>query len=561
MKIKLGSFSVDLERLLETKLLIQANSGGGKSWAIRKLLEESNGKVQQIVIDIEGEFSSLREKYDYVLVGKDGELPASIKTAGVLAHRLLELNASAIIDLYELKHYERILYVKRFLDSLVNAPKELWHPVLVVIDEAHLFCPEAAKSESTQSVIDLCTRGRKRGQCAVLATQRISKLHKDASAECNNKLIGRTGQDIDRKRAADELGFTKKEDVLSLRNLEPGEFYAFGTAISAEVIKVKIGGVETSHPKLGARIGKVESPTPRAIKQLLTKLADLEKSADEELRTKEDYEKKIRSLTAELSATKRAQSPQKALEKSAHVANRIRAEAYNEGRDKGVVEASKQAEQRINKIVAAVQEAQKKLIQALGTAGKTPEVTVKKYVPAPPQRMIPTARAITVEYTENDLSNPQKRILEALAKLRALGVEEVPRPMLAAQSRASSRSSAYANNLSALRTRELIEYGSGTVHITEQGLAVIGEVDVPTSPEELQEGYRNMMSTPQVRLFNVLLDAYPKALTRDELAELAEVSSNSSAFANNLSALHTMGAIDYLPERRLAASKHAFLEL
>src|SRR5689334_16314253 len=32
---------------LDTRLLIQANSGGGKSWLIRRLLEQSHGKVQQ----------------------------------------------------------------------------------------------------------------------------------------------------------------------------------------------------------------------------------------------------------------------------------------------------------------------------------------------------------------------------------------------------------------------------------------------------------------------------------------------------------------------------------
>lgn len=65
--ISLGSNSIDLERLIESKLLIQANSGGGKSWTIRRLLEQSNGKVQQIVLDIEGEFGSLRESL--LLVG------------------------------------------------------------------------------------------------------------------------------------------------------------------------------------------------------------------------------------------------------------------------------------------------------------------------------------------------------------------------------------------------------------------------------------------------------------------------------------------------------------
>src|SRR5947209_18195302 len=138
---------------------------------------------------------------------------------------------------------KRKLFVKLFLEALFNAPKHLWHAVLIVIDEAHVFAPEKGQSEAMEAVIDLATRGRKRGYCAVLATQRLSKLHKDAVAEMNNKLIGRTGLDIDRKRAAEELGFSTKEDAISLRNLAPGEFYAFGPAISEAVEKVTVGPV------------------------------------------------------------------------------------------------------------------------------------------------------------------------------------------------------------------------------------------------------------------------------------------------------------------------------
>src|SRR5437868_15004271 len=104
------SVSIDLPTLLDTRLLVQANSGGGKSWLLRRLLEQSHGKVQQIVIDLEGEFATLREKYDYVLAGKEGDMPADPRSANLLGRRLLELNVSAIIDLYELPQYER----KRF---------------------------------------------------------------------------------------------------------------------------------------------------------------------------------------------------------------------------------------------------------------------------------------------------------------------------------------------------------------------------------------------------------------------------------------------------------------
>jgi uncharacterized protein len=39
---------IDLPILLKTRLLVQANSGGGKSWLIRRILEQSQGKVETV---------------------------------------------------------------------------------------------------------------------------------------------------------------------------------------------------------------------------------------------------------------------------------------------------------------------------------------------------------------------------------------------------------------------------------------------------------------------------------------------------------------------------------
>jgi DNA helicase HerA-like ATPase len=118
MKIKLNKdTSIDLDKLIETRMLIQANSGGGKSYTIRRIIEQAFGHVQIIVIDPEGEFGNMRSKYDFVYIGKDGDSPAESRSAALLARRLLELKASAIIDLYELPPHERKRFVRLFLRS------------------------------------------------------------------------------------------------------------------------------------------------------------------------------------------------------------------------------------------------------------------------------------------------------------------------------------------------------------------------------------------------------------------------------------------------------------
>lgn len=41
---------VNLERLVGSRLLLQANSGGGKSRALRYLLEQAHGRVQHLYV-------------------------------------------------------------------------------------------------------------------------------------------------------------------------------------------------------------------------------------------------------------------------------------------------------------------------------------------------------------------------------------------------------------------------------------------------------------------------------------------------------------------------------
>lgn len=156
---------IDLKKLLETRMLFLANSGGGKSYAFRKFLEEVGNQVMVLIIDVEGEYKTLREKFDYLLIGGDGDIPLNMKSAPLLPKKLFELKVSTIIDISELKSSDRIMYVKKFLEALMELPKKYWLPCIVGIEETHKLCGQQDKHDSGPAVIDLFTRGRKRGFC------------------------------------------------------------------------------------------------------------------------------------------------------------------------------------------------------------------------------------------------------------------------------------------------------------------------------------------------------------------------------------------------------------
>lgn len=290
---------LDVDALLVSKLLLSANSGGGKSWALRKLIEQVLPRAQGVVLDREGEFVTLREKFDMLLVGPGGDIPTDLRASRLLARRLLETEVSAVVDLSELKGLDQQRqFVGDFFDELINVPKSLWHPCFYVLDETHLFVPEVGSVASSEPLKNFISLSRKRGFCPLMATQRLSKFHKDAAAELNNRVMGRTSLDVDQKRTADDLGMPIGEARTSLRELKPGDFYGYGPALVADgVVKFRFDKVETSHARAGE--GKTLAPPKpsAAIQKVLAKeFTDLPAEAQQEAKDVAAAKRRIEEL-------------------------------------------------------------------------------------------------------------------------------------------------------------------------------------------------------------------------------------------------------------------------
>ena len=513
---------LNTKSLINTRLLIQANSGGGKSYAIRKILEDTHSKVQHIVLDVEGEFSTLRKKYDYLLAGPGADIQAHPKSAAMLARKLLEYRPSCIIDLYELKNHERHRYIRLFLESLMSAPKKLWQPVIIVIDEAHLFCPEKSKSEAMPAVVDLATRGRKRQFCGILATQRISKLNKDAAAECINKLIGRTGLDIDMKRAADELGFNSKKEMLSLRDLAPGEFYAFGPAISQSVRKIKIGKVKTPHGFKDKMNDSYKKTPSRKIKSLLSKLDDLPAQAENELREKQDYLLKIRELEKRLSSGQTVDHG-KALVKSITLKKSL-ASAERKISD---------LEKTNKKLVAKIDKASSVLSGKIDLPSPhiPHEIYQNESFVAP--KAIPEAR----QFNKTQLGRCEKAILSALFDGAILNKIQI-----GIKSGYRHSSGGFNNSLSKLKNQGYVIKIGSNFQITEQAKSIL----VESGPEKLPslQDWCSKLGKCERTIFQAILDSPAKTWNKEEIGEQVGYSPGSGGFNNALSRLNSLGLIE-----------------
>ncbi len=240
--------TLDLAELLATRLLVQGNSGSGKSHLLRRLLEQSAPFVQQVVIDPEGDFVTLSEKFGHVVIDAD-QREADLQR---MAARVRQHRVSVVLNLESLDIEAQMRRAAAFLGGLFDAERDFWFPVLVVVDEAQLFAPAVAGEVSDEArrlslgaMTNLMCRGRKRGLAGVIATQRLAKLAKNVAAEASNFLMGRPFLDIDMARAADLLGLERRQAEM-FRDLERGHFVALGPAMSRRPLPIRIGPVETT---------------------------------------------------------------------------------------------------------------------------------------------------------------------------------------------------------------------------------------------------------------------------------------------------------------------------
>lgn len=511
---------IDLERLIGSHACIVANAGGGKSGLIRRLLEVTYGRVQHIVLDVEDEFYSLRERFDYVIAGGDGgDAPAPVESAASLARASLEHNFSLIVQLNDLGPAGTQAFVGRFLDALITSPRELWRPVLVVLDEAQRFAPSGGeRTEATHGVRALTGQGRKRGFTAILASQRIAKIDPNVRGDVNNWLLGRVGQAIDRNTMADALGFTAKEGRGRLPGLAPRSFWAFGPALAAEPTLLRVADVETTPVRPGQ--AKVPTPPPpEALRAILQGLVTAESPAALEVKHQgSDWESaQVAKLQAEVT----------------HWQGQF---AF-----RGEVLSRTQAENaRLEARLVAVRAALDQPIEIPaqgggGPAGDTGQTEAEAPAPlrAKPQRQRHEPQGVTAGETAQVPQGCSK----ALAALAAVYPSGLTWAQWATSSGYKKTSGTFGTYRSRLLGAKMIERRDDRWFATDVGSTAAGEVELPPPPGPDLVRWWAARLPGTGRLAEALIAAWPHRLAKKDLAEQVGMAEGSGTLGTYISRL------------------------
>lgn len=260
---------LDLQELVTGRTFLCAISGAGKSHTDRRITEQIFGKVGVIVVDVEGEYSSLRENFPFLIIGKD--VPLVPEAAEFLADQTLAGDLSVIIDgsdpdLDDATFQE---FVQRFIDRFLSLETLKRKPYLVILEEADELAPEHnfARSLCGPAIKKLAKKGRKRGVGIIVTTQRPASVEKGVISQCRNKLIGQLDWDPD-KDVVHKFARIPADVTGKLATFERGDFYVSGDFVTKPVI-AKVGPVITKH------VGETPEVVPPAPKEIAAVLAQL----------------------------------------------------------------------------------------------------------------------------------------------------------------------------------------------------------------------------------------------------------------------------------------------
>ena len=247
---------IDAQQIMTGRCCILGQSGSGKSYLVGVIAEElCRLGLPFIIVDTEGEYSSLKSAFGAIWVGNDEKADLRIDEVdyGQLIENSIRNSVPIVFDLSDVT--EKVAQVSKALGALYNLEEGLRSPYLVIIEEADKFAPQVIH-KGTNMVEEISVRGRKRGIGLIVATQRPASISKNVLAQCSYGFIGRLT--IENDIAAINVLLDSRRMREEIVRLETGHFVPFGMKFSHSfAVKgrsvVHRGGTPPLHEGLGKK--------------------------------------------------------------------------------------------------------------------------------------------------------------------------------------------------------------------------------------------------------------------------------------------------------------------
>jgi uncharacterized protein len=574
--------------------LVVGKRGSGKSTTAARIVEQLlAAKIPVAVLDPVDSWYGLKASSDgkgqghsvYVFGGRHADLPLEAGAGALIAEFLCEHRAPLVLSCKHLSGLERSRFMVDFAMTLYR--KWTGGVLHLVLEEAHELAPQAPpKGEKAEEMLGAFKRlwklGRSSGIGGTAVTQRPASLHKDITTQSEILVVHRTigPQDVEAVKQWIKYHHQGEEILPELATLKTGEAFVWAPEFPEDkpigLRRVQILPRETfdsaSTPKAGEQRAEPKDLAPVDLDRLRSKMsATIERAKAEDPR---ELRKTIAELRAQLAKAQTAKpAPAAAAEQPRVVEKLTLREAQIERLLKvidqlhtaygGMVEALaarvggpvQKIANEIKAALAAARDTQRgaagRILAADGRSraaaphsGPAPVVSRQATLPRPR----PAGQGDGLQFGAGE-----RTVLTAVAQHQA-GVTREQLTVLTGYKR-SSRDT----YLQRLRAAGLVDQQGETFLATDAGLAALGPdfEPLPTG-SALREHWRGRLPGGELRLYEVLIDAYPKAVDRDALSEATDYKRSSRD--TYLQRLNARQLIELVGKGAVRASSQLFEE-
>lgn len=510
--------------------------------------------LRTVVIDVLGVFWGLRSSADgksagepvVIFGGEHADVPLEHTAGELIADLVVDEPIAAVLDLSSMSKTQARQFVAQFAERIFRRNRL---PLHIVVDECDAFAPQRTFREGARclgAMEDLARRGRTRGIGLTMITQRPASLHKDLLTQAEVLIAMRMTGPRDVGAIDEWVRLHADEDEAvkvkaSLPSLPVGTAWVWSPGWLGILKQVAVRRARTfdssATPKPGQRRIEPKRMAPVDIERLRERLgATIDRAhADDPLTLRNriaDLEKQL--ATRPHATVERVEVPVLSAEGHAHL-DHLLEQVQQAGEEHREAYANLGAQ--ITDAVARLQSVPKP-----SPASPPPPVTP----PARPPRVTAPTDPPPRSTVSNGLPKAQKAILTVLATYGPRSKTQT-----AILTGYASSGGGFNNALGALRSAGYLE-GREQLHITQSGVDTLGPVDsLPTGPR-LVEHWQSRLGKAQSRILGALVEAWPNAITKDELADRTGYVADGGGFNNALGRLRRLELISGSQELRAA---------
>jgi len=287
---------LDLEQVIGQCISVLGIRGSGKSNTAGVIFEELlNNNYPMSIVDIEGEYFGLKEKYEVLVVGtgESVEIEIDADCAAEIAQVSMEKNIPVVLDLSGFLSDERNEILMEYLSSLWNLAGKLRRPYIIGIEEAHEFIPQGVKNELKELIARVALRGRKRGLGAIIVSQRSAKVDKDVLSQAGMLFLHRVVHEVDMRVYGELLPWKKSEVKEIISALDTGDcIYLHGDT----VLPIYVRERSTFHAGFTPSLEAVNTPELKRVNESIIEAIERARDGKRKKTQIEELEDKIERL-------------------------------------------------------------------------------------------------------------------------------------------------------------------------------------------------------------------------------------------------------------------------